>query len=209
MKKAKKLFFVILSIVFMSITAEAAIATTVDMNVELVGVGDSQVRGGVYAGFYKLEVDGLSVINAMCDDRLTSVSIGDVWQATEYTYADIQAGAPVKFASLGIEKYSQAAYVWSLLGGASASDVADAGLAVWEIMSPGSTALTSVAEVYYNDATSGAYDTFDFTGIVNVLTPNPLDASQEYFISAVPIPAAIWLFGSGFLGVVGVARRKT
>ena len=28
-------------------------------------------------------------------------------------------------------------------------------------------------------------------------------------ISAVPVPAAVWLFGSGLLGLVGVARRKT
>jgi len=28
-------------------------------------------------------------------------------------------------------------------------------------------------------------------------------------ISAVPIPAAVWLFGSGLLGIIGVARRRT
>ncbi len=28
------------------------------------------------------------------------------------------------------------------------------------------------------------------------------------FTSAVPVPAAVWLFGSGLLGLVGVARRK-
>ena len=28
-------------------------------------------------------------------------------------------------------------------------------------------------------------------------------------VSAVPVPAAVWLFGSGLLGLVGVARRKT
>lgn len=28
-------------------------------------------------------------------------------------------------------------------------------------------------------------------------------------VSAVPIPAAAWLLGSGLLGLVGVARRKT
>ena len=27
-------------------------------------------------------------------------------------------------------------------------------------------------------------------------------------VSAVPVPAAIWLFGSGLLGLVGMARRK-
>jgi hypothetical protein len=26
--------------------------------------------------------------------------------------------------------------------------------------------------------------------------------------SAVPLPAAVWLFGSGLLGLAGVARRK-
>jgi hypothetical protein len=27
--------------------------------------------------------------------------------------------------------------------------------------------------------------------------------------SVVPVPAAVWLFGSGLLGMVGVARRKS
>jgi hypothetical protein len=41
--------------------------------------------------------------------------------------------------------------------------------------------------------------------------------SEAYFdnvsvtadVSAVPVPAAAWLFGSGLLGLVGVARRKS
>ncbi|MDX2506099.1 MAG: VPLPA-CTERM sorting domain-containing protein [Gammaproteobacteria bacterium] len=32
------------------------------------------------------------------------------------------------------------------------------------------------------------------------------DASLE--VSAIPVPAAVWLFGSGLLGLVGVARRR-
>lgn len=28
-------------------------------------------------------------------------------------------------------------------------------------------------------------------------------------VSAVPVPAAVWLFGSGLLGLIGVARRKS
>jgi hypothetical protein len=27
-------------------------------------------------------------------------------------------------------------------------------------------------------------------------------------MSSVPVPAAVWLFGSGLLGLVGIARRK-
>ena len=27
-------------------------------------------------------------------------------------------------------------------------------------------------------------------------------------LAAVPVPAAVWLFGSGLLGLIGIARRK-
>ena len=30
----------------------------------------------------------------------------------------------------------------------------------------------------------------------------------SFSVSAVPVPAAVWLFGSGLLGLIGVARRK-
>ena len=33
-------------------------------------------------------------------------------------------------------------------------------------------------------------------------------ASGSTYASAVPLPAAVWLFGSGLLGLVGIARRK-
>ena len=28
-------------------------------------------------------------------------------------------------------------------------------------------------------------------------------------VAPVPVPAAVWLFGSGLMGLIGVARRKT
>ena len=34
------------------------------------------------------------------------------------------------------------------------------------------------------------------------------DGTLSYGVSAVPVPAAVWLFGSGLIGLVGVARRR-
>ncbi len=46
---------------------------------------------------------------------------------------------------------------------------------------------------------------------VNVHTTNfgGGEIRGQVIINPVPIPAAVWLFGSGLLGLVGVARRKT
>lgn len=51
------------------------------------------------------------------------------------------------------------------------------------------------------------------TSGVHTLTLNDIDvlaANGQYQIkvSAVPIPAAVWLFGSALVGLVGVSRRK-
>jgi hypothetical protein len=59
--------------------------------------------------------------------------------------------------------------------------------------------------------------------IENVLTATSITQAESAFIekkfaggsvglvvnpTAIPVPAAIWLFGSGLLGLVGIARRK-
>jgi hypothetical protein len=45
-----------------------------------------------------------------------------------------------------------------------------------------------------------------------VITPlAPTNGSifiDDLMVSAVPIPPALWLFGSGLLGLIGIARRK-
>ena len=39
---------------------------------------------------------------------------------------------------------------------------------------------------------------------------SPIDVARPTAIfSVIPIPAAVWLFGSGLIGLIGIARRKT
>ena len=53
--------------------------------------------------------------------------------------------------------------------------------------------------------TAGTWE-FDLRGFGESFGAN--EYSFNLVASAVPIPAAVWLFGSGLLGLVGMARRK-
>ena len=55
------------------------------------------------------------------------------------------------------------------------------------------------------DATS-----YNMSGRFDLLCADHDCISQSYdtFAPAVPVPAAVWLFGSGLIGLIGVARRK-
>jgi hypothetical protein len=71
--------------------------------------------------------------------------------------------------------------------------------------------------------TTGVNDVFDFGGLIDsaqsfstvTLTASQtgdgiqFDKLQFGAISAVPVPAAAWLFGSGLLWLAGISRRKT
>ncbi len=64
-----------------------------------------------------------------------------------------------------------------------------------------SASATSIAWLF--NMSSGAQN-----GSFKTITGSYGWAVQSGDISAVPVPAAVWLFGSGLLGLVGVARRK-
>ena len=54
----------------------------------------------------------------------------------------------------------------------------------------------------------GAVNSSAVTGIQFVVTGVQNMDSIIDNVSAVPVPAAVWLFGSGLLGLIGIARRK-
>ena len=59
-----------------------------------------------------------------------------------------------------------------------------------------------VVAIFNNDGSAGP-------GVPMVVGPFPGQApTWQGTVSAVPVPSAVWLFGSGLIGLVGFARRK-
>jgi hypothetical protein len=177
-------------------------------SVTLVDVANSQVRDGAYAGFYTLKVDGNNLL-AMCDDVSTNSFIGETWTGNFNTLGTINGGAG-KFYPNTVG-YHQIGYLFSLASSVDYSHQASIDEAIWKIMTPSAPfTLAGDALTYYNTATSGAYNTFDYSSYMLVLTPDPHSASQEFLVvpSAVPIPSAVWLFLSGVAGLFGTLRRQ-
>lgn len=50
---------------------------------------------------------------------------------------------------------------------------------------------------------------FDTTPTEWTLSANAAGGTYSMTVTAVPVPAAVWLFGSGLIGLIAVARRKT
>jgi hypothetical protein len=58
-----------------------------------------------------------------------------------------------------------------------------------------------------NSNPSPAFGIFSVSPI-SLTTPNPTPSNWVTGPAPVPLPAAVWLFGAGLLGLVGIARRK-
>ncbi len=79
------------------------------------------------------------------------------------------------------ERYNQIGYLFSLVPAGTATQQADMNLAIWKICTPtAALTLSGNSLAYYNTATGGAYSSFDYTQYMRVLTPNPLNTSQEF-----------------------------
>ena len=62
-----------------------------------------------------------------------------------------------------------------------------------------STASPSVSAVFADPS---------ITQVIQIVNTDAELLNYDFYTTPVPVPAAAWLFGSGLLGLIGVARRK-
>lgn len=69
--------------------------------------------------------------------------------------------------------------------------------------------LNQSVDAFGNFATTAGFLTSeDILGTAHASFNGGSFTSFDYQVETVPVPAAVWLFGSGLLGLVGVARRR-
>jgi hypothetical protein len=110
----------------------------------------------------------------------------------------------------------------NITGGLPGASINGTNLKPVDFFAPGYMNTTAITDVAWSASDLFPFiDSNDFSVDLNVLfNPvtgifNSFDAYFQngtarliYTYSAVPIPPAMWLFGSGLLGLVGIARRK-
>lgn len=80
---------------------------------------------------------------------------------------------------------------------------------VWDVSTVGGVVTYTSTDVCSGSAGTGGACTTDGTlGLAMIDGAFPGFSANFDFTTPVPVPAAVWLFGSGLLGLVGVARRK-
>jgi hypothetical protein len=73
-------------------------------------------------------------------------------------------------------------------------------------VSVGQTVTIGGISIFSNPGLVAINTAFDQTAVLWDGVSNALSASTS--LNPIPLPAAVWLFGSGLIGLVGVARRK-
>lgn len=212
-----------------AILAVSSPALAAPYTLELTGLGDKANNGSVYFDPYVGTIRNASnqVIYSgylICDDYNTHSYLSTPWSATETNAGNLNgtekfAGETYTFDSTlydTAQMYDAAAYLANeLLQPSNVTDPTaqgDLSFAIWDIMDG---TVPSASSTTWSDI-EGAFAAVDsgYVGSdVEVYTPNPLDASQEFLVvngPSVPEPSTIALCALGLaaLGGFGAWRSR-
>ena len=187
----------------------AANAVVADFNLDFAGISGGDLTGitGIEAFGTDISIDVLSVSGA------DGMADGDVLEA-EITNGLLNFDTDARtfvitggVTSLGIDEdatvlFVSSAYDWTFTSNAFMDTFTAGGTGL-----AGSVLLTALNEP--DNANPFAFGGFSIESGDGVLNSTDFMAtSLGNRTPEVPVPAAAWLFGSGLLGLMGVARRK-
>jgi hypothetical protein len=197
--------------VLICLFSSAAVAGTVSITYENSGTSSNN------AGLHEISIDGVSTY-AM-NGKSKPPKKGKTWTATVNSYEDVQVGAGKFNKKPGdATKYNRTGYLFSFmdfrdeLSASSTAWNAAINQAVWKIMGKKGK-LSSLATSIYNYATKGYsfIDNYNWSNSMTVYTSTNL--RSEFYAPMAPIPnpipSAVFLFGSMFIGLFGLIRRNT
>ena len=211
-------------------TAGEATFTTTATTAGTRGVGATVGSGTVGGtnGTIEFTLDGAGdmTITSYAQDSYLATAGGTFFvdangaSGTSLMTGNIDGSGNVLFTPTGRE--GMAGAFQTSIGVAAWNDSAKAAVLGWDAFSTGTTtneakgssaAFSVTGSVLVDDGSGGWTGTLASTGNINGANWtgfNNVQFSESFdvTITAVPVPAAAWLFGSGLLGLVGVARRR-
>ena len=169
-----------------------------------------------------------SILGAMCACLVfvsnaafaSIVHLGSSATANINVY-DTTDWSPVSQTNLGIGSIQAIAFGadgFAYLGSSATANISVYDPTDWSLVSQTNLGIGAISAAAFG-ADGFAYLGSSATANINVYDPTDWSLvsqtnlgigaiSAAAFASPVPIPAAVWLFGSGLLGLIGVARRK-
>jgi PEP-CTERM motif len=200
----------LLLVALLAMIAVPVLADT--LHFDSVGGATGAVNGTTYYVYpYNISVNGGSPLEMMCDTFNGHTNVGDTWTAELHTFGDVGSGNTM-FGDPSL--YLAAA--WLLNHGGNAADI---NIAVWGLftdlnLTGNSLALHDAALAFATSGNAALNSILEAN--LRIYTPVRLDANgglgvdqdKQEFLTMVPEPGTLMLFGSGLLSAVGVLRRR-
>ena len=152
-------------------------------------------------------------------DTLTAIDTGGLFEGWSIATSDIADDfINAAFGAPSLCSTSTSINLCGTISGYNNGDFGDSHASIYDMFvylnTPNGT--SDVGLVQFSSADGGVikqeewatHDSRDFTYVEDHTFGQNIDLLLYKDVAVVPVPAAVWLFGSGLLGLVGVARRK-